>query len=326
MQTQMRRRQFAKLFGAAAVAWPFEVNAQSTGRIRRIGWLDYNSSAENIGTFVQAMSERGWTQGRTFRIEYRGGEGNVERLFGAAEELVRLPADLIVAPGVLETLAARRATDSIPIVVAGVDDPVGRGFVSSLSRPGGNLTGVASSRGEIVGKLLSLLREFFPQHASAAVLCDSTDPEHQGMLDHLKAAGQALGMSLDAVLVRQYTEVEPSFAAFEQRQNRMIVVPLSTMLVPRWIADLSLRHGLALASTSAGYAYEGGLLAYTEDWNAVFDRVAVRVDRILKGAKPADLPLELPTIFRLIVNATTARTLGVGIPPSIASRADYIIE
>lgn len=319
-----RRRFIAAALGT--VCAPFAVEAQQTGKAYRVGWLDYSSSAENLGIFVQAMGARGWREGKTFRIEYRGGEGNIERLSTVAAELVRLPVDVIVAPGVSETLTAKKATTSIPIVMAGVDDPVERGLVASLARPSGNITGLTNARKELSGKLLSLVPELVPRASSVAVLWDSTDPEHQVILGYFQRAARTLGVSLNSVEVQRYTEVEPAFAAIKKQGNRMLIVPLSSMLVPRWIADLALKYGLPLASISAGFAYEGGLMAYTDDWTAVFDRAATFVDRILKGAKPADLPIELPTKFKLIMNAKTARMLGLVIPPSIMLRADHVID
>jgi putative ABC transport system substrate-binding protein len=324
-QHYVNRREFIATV-LSTVCTPFAVEAQQTGKVHRIGWLDYSSSAENLGIFAQAMGARGWIQGRTFSIEYRGGEGKIERLTTAAAELVRLPVDVIVAPGTSEALAAKKATGSIPIVMTGADDPVERGLVASLARPGGNITGLASARKELSGKLLSLLRELIPRASSVAVLWDSTDPDHRVILGHFQVAARTLGVSLNSVQVQRYTEVEPAFAAIKKQGNQVLIVPLSSMLVPRWIADLALKYGLPLTSTSPGYAYEGGLMAFTDDWNAVFDRAATFVDRILKGAKPADLPVELPTKFKLIVNAKTAQTLGLKIPPSIMLRADSVIE
>jgi putative ABC transport system substrate-binding protein len=321
----VNRRKFIAL--ALSAVWaPFAAKAQQPGRVHRIGWLDYSSSAENLGIFVQAMSGRGWVQGKSFGIEYRGGEGKAERLATVATELVRLPADVIVAPGTLETLAARKATSTIPIVMFGVDDPVERGLVGSLARPGGNITGLANAGRELNGKLLSLLRELVPRASSVAVLWDSNDPDHRVTLGHLEAAAKTLGVLLNAVQVRSHTEVEPALAAIRKQGNQVLIVPLSSLLIPRWIADLALKYGLLLASTAPGYAYEGGLMAYTDDWNAVFGRAATFVDRILKGASPAGLPVELPTKFKLVVNAKTARTLGLTIPPSIMVRADAVIE
>jgi putative ABC transport system substrate-binding protein len=319
-----RRKFIVGALGTACV--PFAVEAQQTGKLRRVGWLDYSSSAENLGVFAQAMGGRGWLDGKTLRIDYRGGEGKIERLASVAAELVRLPADVIVSPGTSETLAARKATASIPIVMVGVDDPVELGLVASLARPGGNVTGLTSARRELSGKLLSLLRELAPKSSGVAVLLDSTDPDYRVILGHLRVAAQTLKMPLNAVEVQRHTEVEPAFATISKQGNPMLIVPASSMLVPAWIADLALKYRLPLASTSAGYAYEGGLMAYTDDWNATFDRVGALVDRILRGAKPADLPVELPTQFRLIVNAKTAQALGIAVPPSIKLRADHLIE
>jgi putative ABC transport system substrate-binding protein len=302
------------------------VRAPAAERIRRIGWLDLSSSAENLGTFVQAMSARGWIDGKTFRIDYRGGEGKPDRLAAVAAELVRLPADVIVAPGAAEALAAKKATQAIAVVIAGVDDPVGRGIVGSLARPGGNITGLASARGEVGAKLLSLLRELSPRAASVAVLVDANEPDHRVVLAQLQAAAKTLGLAVYAQQVERVSEVEPAFAAIKKQGSQLLVVPMSSMLIPRWTADLALKNGLALASTAPAYVYEGGLIAYTEDWQALFDRTAMFVDRILKGAKPADLPVELPTKFKLIVNVRTARALGVTMPTAVMLQADHVVE
>jgi putative ABC transport system substrate-binding protein len=321
----MNRRKFVAA-GVGALCVPFAAEAQQPGRLYRVGWLDYSSAAENLGIFEQAMIARGWTKGRTFAIEYRGGEGNAERLATVAAELVRTPTDIVIAPGTTEALAARKATSSIPIVISEVDDPVERGLVASLARPGGNVTGLAGARRELNAKLLSLVRELAPKSSRVAILLDMTDSDHRVILGNLQVAARTLNVPLNAVEVRRYTEVEPALAGIPKQGNPMLIVPPSSMFVPGWIADLALRFKLPLASTSAGFVYEGGLMAYTNDWEAVFDRVATFTDRILKGAKPADLPVELPTKFKLIVNARTAQALGLAIPPSIAVRADHIIE
>lgn len=321
----MNRRKFIAAWASVLCAPPL-ARAQPTGTIRRIGWVDYSSSAENLGVFVQAMVARGWVDGKTFKIEYRGGEGKVERLAAAAAELARLPVDLVVAPGTSEALAARKATPSIPIIMTGVDDPVERGLVASLARPGGNVTGLASAGEELSGKLLSLLRELYPRAASMAALLDSAIPEHRAIRADLEGAAKRIGVSLILVQVQRHTEVEPAIAAIRKRGSPVLVVPYSTMLVPAWVADVALKQGLALASTSPAYIYEGGLMAYTNDWEAVFDRAANFVDRVLKGARPADLPVELPTKFKLIVNARTASALGIAIPTSIMVRADHVIQ
>ena len=320
----MNRREF--IGGAVGAICAPSIAVAQAARIRRIGWLDFSSSAENLGIFEQALAARGWTKGKTYNLEYRGGEGKTERLAAVTAELIRLPADVIVAPGTQEALAAKNATKTIPVVMAGVDDPVARGLVASLARPGRNVTGVASARRELSGKLLSLAREIAPGSPRVSVLWDSTDPDHRLILGDLRAAAKTLNVSLNAVEVQQYTDVEPAIATIKRQGSKILIVPASSMLVPHWVADLSLTNGLALASTSPGYAYEGGLIAYGDDWNAVFERVATFVDRILKGAKPEDLPVELPAKFKLIVNAKTARALKLNIPQSILVRADAVIE
>jgi putative ABC transport system substrate-binding protein len=321
----MKRREFIALTLSAAW-WPHVAAAQPTGGIHRIGWLDYSSSAENLGIFAQAMGARGWIDGKSFRLEYRGGEGKTGRLATVAAELARLPTDVIVAPGTAEALAAKQATATIPIVMTGVDDPVALGLVASLARPGGNVTGLTSARQGQVEKLLSLLHELFPRASSVAVLLDSTDAEHGAILGYVQRAARTLGVAVNAVRVKAHTEVEPAVAAIGKQGNQVLIVPYSSTFVPGWIADLARKHALPLASTSPAYAYEGGLIAFTDDWIAVFERAAALVDRILKGAKPSDLPVELPTKFRLIVNAKTAQALKLAIPPSVMVRADSIIE
>ena len=181
---------------------------------------------------MQALGAHGWLEGKSFRIEYRGGEGKTEQLSTVAAEMVRLPVEIIVAPGTREALAAKKATNSIPIVMTGVDDPVESGLVASLARPGGNVTRLASARKELSGRLLSLLRDFFPRASSVAVLWDSTNPELQVMLGNLQVAARTLGVSLNSVPVQRYTEVEPAIAAIKKQSNQMLVVPLSSMLVP----------------------------------------------------------------------------------------------
>jgi len=320
----MNRREFLGP-ALATLCLPAATLAQSD-RTRRIGWLDFGSSAENLGVFERAMTGRGWIKGKTFSVEYRRGEGRIERLASVAAELVRLPVDVIVAPGTTEALAAKSATQTVPIVIAGVDDPVARGLVASLARPGRNVTGVAGARRELRATLLSLVREAIPGASRVAVLSDPTDPDHRVVLAELRAAARTLKMTLNSAEVLQYTDVEPAFATMKRQGNKALIVPPSTMLVPRWIADLALAHGLALASISPAYAYEGGLIACTNDWNAVYERVATFADRILKGAKPGELAVEVPAKFRLIVNAKTARALKLGSAQSILARADAVIE
>ncbi len=300
--------------------------AQGERARRRIGWLDFGSSRVNVDLFERAMTARGWIKGETFSVDYRGGDGSLERLATVTAELVRLPADVIVAPGLTEALAAKNATKTVPVVIAGVDDPVARGLAVSLARPGRNVTGVAKANRQLVGKLLAVVHEVAPQASRMAVLSDPADPDHRGILGDLRTAARSIHASLTAVEVEQYLDVEPALASIKRRGNKFLVVPPSTMFVPRWIADLALTNGLALASTASAYAYEGGLLACTDDWTVIYDRVAAIVDRILRGAKPADIPIELPTKFRLIVNARTARTLRITVPQSILARADAIIE
>jgi putative ABC transport system substrate-binding protein len=272
------------------------------------------------------MAARGWIKGETFSVDYRGAEGSVERLVAVTAELTRLPADVIIAPGTAEALAAKNATRTLPIVIAGVDDPVARGLVASLARPGRNITGVALARRERSSKLLLLVRELVPTPARVAVLVDSADPDHRTIVGDLRVAARPAGVTLNVVEVEQYTDVEPAFATIKRHGSKVLVVPPSSMFVPRWIADLAMTNKLALASMSPSYAYEGGLIACSDDWNAVFERVATFVDRILKGATPQVLAIELATKFRVTVNARTARALKLNVSPSVLAHADAVID
>jgi len=295
-------------------------------RARRIGWLDFSSSTKNLETFEQAMAALGWTKGKDFTVDYRGGEGRSARAAILAAELVRLPVDVIVAAGTPEALAARDATKTIPIVMAGVEDPVIQKLVVSLARPGRNITGVASSRRALDEKVLSLVRQLGPPASRLAILIDPTDPEHRVIVGNLRAAARTMKLSPNVVEVQQYLEVEPAFAAMKRQGSKVLVVPPSSMFVPRWIADLSVTHGLALVSTSPAYVYEGGVLACSDDRSAVFARAATYVDRILKGAKPGDLPVEVPAKCKLTVNRKAAQALKLTLPQSILLEADVVID
>ena len=292
---------------------------------RRIGWIELSAAGDKYAMFGQEMAGIGLLDGQPPSLIYRSGDGGLERLSAVAAELARIPVDVLVAPGVAEALAAKNATKSLPIVMAGVDDPVARGLVSSLAKPGRNVTGIARVGRDLYAGLLAVMRELGPNVLRAAVLSVADDADHRLAVADLRAAARKLGVSLNAIDVREYTDVEPAFNAIKRQGHRAVIVPASTMLVPRWIADLALTHGLVLASTSADYANEGGAIAYTDDWPALLKRVATFVDRILKGAKPADLPVEVPAKFKLIVNARTARSLKLTIPPAVLRRADTVI-
>ena len=300
--------------------------AQRPSRLQRVGWLDFSSAGENLGVFKQALKARGWVEGKTSQIEYRGAEGVPALLATAAAELVRLPADVIVVPGSQEAIAARQASKTTPIVMAGLDDPVGVGLVESLARPRSNVTGLATDRGELVAKVLSLMREQSPRSTTAGVLWDNTDSGLARVIEQLRAASASLNLTLRIIGVKHHTEVEAAVTSLRTQGAQFMVVPGSRMLVARWLADLSQQHKLPMASDWPAYAYEGGLMSYSADWFSVFSQVAGFVDRILRGDKPADLPVELPTKYRLVINAKTAQAMGIGIARSLALRADYVVE
>lgn len=248
------------------------------------------------------------------------------RLPGLAAELIRLPVDVILAPGTPEALAAKKATNTIPIVMLEVADPVESRLVTNLARPGGNVTGLTNVRAELSGKLLTLLKEAVPLASRIAVLWDQTGPGHRAVLRSLEAAAQSSRLSVQSHGVRHHTGIEPAFSAMKtQRADAVIVIP-SAMLVSQWTADLALKNQLPLASTDLDYAWRDGLMAYVHDREALFTRAAAFVDKILRGAKPADLPVEQPTKFELAINLKTAKALGLTIPPSLLLRADRVIE
>jgi putative ABC transport system substrate-binding protein len=311
---------------------PLAADGQQAGKVLRIGWLDHTSFEANLSTFAQALGELGWVKGKTFIVDYRGGEGKVERLPGLAAELARLPADVIVAPGIPEALAAKKATGTIPIVILDVADPVGSGLVSSLARPGGNVTGLTNINAELSGKLVALLKEAVPKATRVAVLWEPTDPDRRAIFENLRSAARAVGVTLQSVEVRRHTEIEPGFSTMKRQRAEALIVLGSTMLVPQWIADLALRHRLPLAAIGgpvlpgSAYTWSGGLMSYEQNREAVYARAAALVDRVLKGTKPADLPVEQPTKFEFVINTRTAKALGLTIPPSIRIQAEHVIE
>lgn len=320
------RRAFMWACAVGGGAWPLAGGAQPAGKVKRVGWLDASSFGENLGVFMLSMKARGWVEGTSFKFEYRGADGSPEKLADAAAELVQLRVDVVVAPSSAEALAAQRASATTPIVMVGVDDPVGLGLVRSLGRPGTNVTGLSTARGELSGKLLSLLREQFPRATSAGVIWDATDPDLRHVVGHLQSAATTLGMTLQVSKVQHHSEVEPAIVALHKAGQRLLVVPPSPMLVPRWLADLSRGRGMALASTSPAYAYEGGLMSYSADWRTVYQQLAAFVDRILKGEKPSELPVELPTKYKLVLNNQTARELNLALAASLKLRADHVVE
>jgi ABC-type uncharacterized transport system substrate-binding protein len=331
--SDMRRREFISLLAGGAAAWPLGARAQQGERMRRIGVLmpfsaDDPEGRSRLATFVQAIEQLGWIEGRNLRIEPRWGGGNTgaTRKFGA--ELVALAPDLILANGSATVEALLQATRTVPIVFTIVADPVGAGYVDSLSRPGGNITGFTNFEYSIGGKWLELLREIAPRITRAAVLRDSAIAAGPGQFGAIQAVAPSLGMELRPVDVREVGEIERAVSAFAQSPNGGLLVTGSAAAAfhRKLIITLAARYRLPAVYNVRFYAAEGGLISYGPDFADQFRRAARYVDRILKGEKPADLPVQAPTRYELVINLKTAKTLGLTVPDSLLARADEVIE
>jgi ABC-type uncharacterized transport system substrate-binding protein len=307
------------------------LRAQPPARVHRIAFLAGGSRSADamlLETFWQRMKEMGYVEDRNITAEYRFADGAVERLPGFAKELVGLNVEVIVAPG-SGAVAAKRATDTIPIVVT-LGDPVGTGLVANLARPGGNVTGVSAFIPELGGKQVELLREAFPQISQVAVLWwnQSNRPDYAVVLDHMKATASRLHVRLQALELRGAGDLEPALAAITaQRASALVVLrnPFTATHRTR-IVDFALKGRLPAIYPDREFVEAGGLMSYGINVADLWGRAAIYVDKILKGAKPADLPVEQPTKFELLVNLKTAKALGIAFPSPILLRADRVIE
>ena len=324
----MKRRIFLAMMSGGLLATPLAGEAQPAGKIYRIGtiWTTPTPSAED--TLRQALRELGWIEGQNFVFERRYSEGRNDRLPVLAAELVRLRPDLISTVGDSAALAAKAATTTIPVVFTAVGDPLGSGIVESLARPGRNLTGTGSSGSELAGKWLELLKEAVPSLSRVGVFINSADPLHASERPIVETTGRRLGLALTYVEVRTPEDVDGAFAAIARENLRAVLVlgqPMLFALRAR-LAKLALGQRVAIMVPWRQAVEEGALISYLEalDWH--LRRVAYYIDRILKGAKPADLPVERPTEFLLTINLKTAKALGLTIPPSVLARADQVIE
>jgi putative ABC transport system substrate-binding protein len=327
----MKRRQFILFAGSAALC-SFSAYAQQARRVPRIGYLGATSASDRpplLDTFRQGLRELGWIEGQNIVIDYRFAEGRLDRLPDLAAELVQLKVDVIVSLGTQGVTAARNATKTIPIVMIGVRDPVGIGLIASLARPGGNITGVSGSAGlEIVTKQLELLKETVPNVRRVAILSNPANAYHQLALKELSVAAQLSGVQLQLLEARGPNEFDGAFAAMAKERERALLV-LSDVIFNDHrarIVDLAAMSRLPAAYGIRESVEAGGLMSYGPSFLEFYRRSTAYVDKILKGAKPADLPVEQPTKFELVINLRTARTLGIDIPPTLISRADEVIE
>jgi putative ABC transport system substrate-binding protein len=327
------RREFITLLGGAAAAWPLAARAEQQERVRRIGVLsgaaetDLEIQSRNAA-FEQALQQLGWTQGRNVQIDYRWVSSNIERIRREAAELVALTPDVILTTGSPIVGALQQATRTIPIVFVGVIDPVGAGFVASLARPAGNLTGFTWFEYGLSGKWLELLKETAPRVRRAAVLRDHASPGGIGQFAAIQGVAPSLGVELRAVGVRGADEIERAVTAFASEPNGGLIVTISggTIAHRDLINRLALQYRLPAVYPARYFVRNGGLLSYGPNTIDPYRRAAGYVDRILKGEQPSDLPVQASINFELAINLKTARALGLEIPPSLLGRADEVIE
>ncbi len=314
------------------LAAPLAAEAQRAVTPPRVGYLGFGSASADAPlreAFRQGLRERGWIEGQNVVIESRWAEGRLDRLPDLAAELVRLKVDVIFAPATAATVAAQNATRTIPIVMAMVGDPVGRGTIVSLARPGGNVTGLSINVGvETVGKQLELLKEVVPKISRVAALGNPDEPQYGPVVREAEIVGRALGVQLQVLEARGPNEFDHAFAAMvKQRAEALWVLSGAVyFLHQRQLADLAAKSRLPTTYGYREYVDAGGLLAYGPNIREFWQRAATYVDKILKGAKPADLPVEQPTKFELVINLKTAKTLGLTIPQSVLLRADEVIQ
>jgi putative tryptophan/tyrosine transport system substrate-binding protein len=328
----MDRRRFLLTSLAGALAAPRAAEAQQPGKVYRVGILTNKASdpaeARLWQAFRSGLRERGWIEGQNILIEFRAAEGNTARLPELAADLVRLKVDLIVARASIWVQPAKEATSSIPIVFLTHADPVGTGHVASLARPGGNITGLAVLMTDLAPKGLELLVSAVPVAKRIAVLWNPDAPSHTPALKALEDAGRPLRVQLQAVGARTAPELEGAFAAMARaRAQAVLVLATAIFLAERQrVAELAIKHRLPTMSNFKDAVEAGGLMSYSPNWDDLYRRGAIYVDKILKGAKPADLPVEQATKFELVINLKTAKALGLTIPPSLLARVDQVIE
>ena len=327
----MDRRVFLGTLAGGLLAAPLAAGAQTAGKVPRIGYLSSGSATTSrlVEGFQQGLRELGWVEGQNVVIDYRFSEGRFDRLPDLAAELVRLKVDVIVAAPTPPAVAAKNATGTIPIVMVGVGNPVGLGLIASLARPGGNVTGLSFSIGTLAsGKGLELLKETAPNVRRVAVLSNPGNPSHALAIHEVRDAARTMGVQLQLLEAREPNQFDGAFAAMAKgRAEALLVVPDSMLaLHGARLADLAARNRLPSMHGFREAVEAGGLISYGPSIVAVFRRAAFFVDKILKGAKPGDLPVEQPSKFDLVINLKTAKALGLTIPPSLLQRADQVIE
>jgi len=326
----VRRRKFISLLGGAAFVGSLAARAQQPAKLRTIGFLAPNTRAvdsQRVAAFVERLRNLGWIEGYTITIEYRWAEGRNERIAETAAEFVRLKMDVIVTAATPPSVAVKQATSDIPIVFAAVGDPVGAGVVESLARPGGNATGLSLQQTDAAGKRIELLREVVPDLRRLAIMYNSGNLSVLLDMREAQAATSVLGLEAVKSEIRSSQDIAPAFDALKGRVEAIYVCndPLSATNRVR-INTLALGMRLPTMLGAREYVEAGGLMSYGPNFPELFRRAAELVDKILRGASPADIPVEQPTKFDLVINLTTAKALGLTIPPSLLTRADEVIE
>ncbi|HMF24811.1 MAG TPA: ABC transporter substrate-binding protein [Pseudolabrys sp.] len=328
----MRRREFITLVGSAAV-WPLVTRAQHAERMRRIGVLmtlseDDSEGQERMAMFLQGLQQLGWSDGSNVKIDYRWGANDADRIRRYAAELVALAPDVILTAGTLSVAVLQQATRTVPIVFGSVIDPVGAGFVETLARPGGNITGFTVFEYGISPKWLELLKQIAPHVTQAAVLRDPTVASGTGQLGAIQGAAPSFGIELRPIDLRDAGDIERSVAAFARTSNGGLIVTGSALAASHrdLIIKLAARHRLPAVYPARYFVSSGGLISYGPNRVEQYHLAAGYVDRILKGEKPADLPVQAPTKYELVINLKTARALGIAVPPSLLAQANEVIE
>ena len=326
----MERRTFMALVSGSLLAAPLAAGAQQPAKLPTIGFLGSGTAAAQsqwTAAFVQRLRELGWSEGRNVAIEYRWAEGRSERFLEVAAEFVRLKVDVILTHNTPPALAAKQATSVIPIVFATAGDPVGSGIVASLARPGGNVTGLSSQAPDTAGKKLELLRDLIPGLLRLAILADVGNPYAALDVGEVRRAARTLGLEVATFEIRLAGDIDPAFQALKGHAQALYVLAVPLLFANRVrINTLALAARLPTMHGVREYVEAGGLMSYGPNWPEMWRRAADFIDKILRGAKPGDLPVQQPTKFELVINLKTAKALGLTIPPSLLQRADEVIQ
>jgi putative ABC transport system substrate-binding protein len=317
----VKRREFITLLGGAAAGLPLAAHAQR--RVPRIGVL-MTSDRELLGPFREAFRELGYIEGQTIQFELHEARGRIDRLAGMAEELVRSKVDIIVASQTPAVIAAKNATRDIPIVMGPAGDPIATGLITNLARPEGNVTGLSATSAELAAKNLELIREILPGARRVGVVGNATDPFVKPFLEQIHNGARMMRLDIHEVLVRANQELDGAFAAIAGERSDAVIIQGS--LPPQLTVDSALKYRLPALSNQKSLADAGALTSYSASFAERARGIASYVDKILKGAKPADLPVQQPTKFELVINLKTAKALGLAIPPTMLARADEVIE